>query len=63
LTVTTSAGLRVSMQELPSGVDVLWSHARLREHDVRALARELSLEGEVLAARVEGVFHVLRLSK
>lgn len=57
--VTTKAGLRVSVRKIPSGpMDLLWSHARLGESDVRALVCELALEAEILAARSEGMFHV-----
>ena len=57
--VTTSAGLRVSVRRIPSGpLDLLWSHDRLGESDVRALVCELALEAEILASRSEGMFHV-----
>jgi hypothetical protein len=58
--VTTSAGLRVSVKRFPDGpLDVLWSHDRLREHDVRTLVRELAIDGEIIPAATAGMFHVL----
>jgi hypothetical protein len=58
--IMTSAGLRVSVRRLPGGpLDVLWSHASLRENDVRALVRDLALDGEVLPASTAGMYHVL----
>jgi hypothetical protein len=58
--VTTRAGLRVSVRQLPSGpLDVLWSHDRLCEQDVHALVRELAVAAEVHPARRAGMYHVL----
>lgn len=58
--VATSAGLRVSVRSHPSGLlDLLWSHDRLDEHDVRALAQDLALDGEVVSANTAGMYHVL----
>ncbi|MDQ3367187.1 MAG: prolipoprotein diacylglyceryl transferase [Myxococcota bacterium] len=59
-TVTTSAGLQVSVHRLPDQrLDLLWSHPALVLDDARSLAHQLYERVEIVPARSAGMVHVL----